>query len=350
MEPDSRVFVTTPPSRAAWTDILDDSDALAFQTPFWLDCISEVTGYRDASRLYVTEEGRTILLPLVAGRTPSSGVVEEMSLPFGWGFGGLVAPGGINDKDVEAVVGDLVSRAERRISVRPNPLAVSIWERAAGDRVERVSRLAHILALEGGAGVVWKSRFRGEARTAVRKAERSAVIVETDTTGRLVPAFYELYCRSAERWARQSGELRLRARLRRRRQEPLRKYTVVADRLGERCRIWLASIGGRPAAAIVVLTQGQNASYWRGAMDERLAGPARANYLLHWRAIEHAASSGCGYYHMGETGLDSSGISQFKTRFGAEPHAYFEYRFGPPPAHTSSVRQLARFARNPLRL
>ena len=343
MEPDSRVFVTTPPARATWTEILDESDALAFQTPSWLDCICELTGYRDASRLYVTEEGRTILLPVVVGPALSSGVVEEMSLPYGWGFGGLIAPGGINERDVEAVVGDLLSRPERRVSVRPNPLHVSTWERAAGERVQRVSRLAHILALDGGPEEVWEKRFRGATRTAVRKAERSAVVVEADSTGRLVPAFYELYHRSVQRWARQSGELRLRANWRRLRQEPLRRYRVVADRLGEDCRIWLASVDGQPAAAIVVLTQGQNASYWRGAMDEKLAGPACANQLLQWQAIEHAASSGCRHYHMGDSG--SAGVSLFKAQFGAQPHPYFEYRFGATPAAKPFVGQVLRRAR-----
>ena len=327
-ERDSGNLVTTPAPRATWTELLRDSDALAFQTPLWLDCICEVTGYQDASRLYVTEQGKRILLPLVS-RSVSGGVVDEMSLPYGWGFGGLLAPGGIDERDVDLVLGDLISRPERRISVRPNPLGVSTWEQVAGDRVQRVTRRAHILALEGGAPAVWERRFRGEARTAVRKAERSAVVVEADTTGRLVPDFYELYRRSFQRWARGSGEHSLAARWRRRREEPLEKYRLIADRLGEGCRIWLASVGGRPAAAIVVLTQGENASYWRGAMDERLAGPVRANYLLHWRAIEHAAASGCRYYHMGETGPAAAGLNQFKTRFGAEPHAYFEYGIGP---------------------
>jgi hypothetical protein len=328
MERPSGALVKTPAPRATWADVLEEADALAFQTPVWLDCICEVTGYRDASRLYVTEEGKTIVLPLVS-RTVAHGVVEELSLPYGWGFGGLLAPGGIDERDIDGVVGDLVSRPQRRISVRPNPLGVSIWEGAVGERVQRVSRRAHILALEGGPEVVWEKRFRGEARTAVRKAERSAVVVEADTTGRLVPAFYELYRRSFQRWARGSGEHSLATRWRRRREEPLKKYRLVAERLGEGSRIWLASIGGSPAAAIVVLTQGENASYWRGAMDERLAGPVRANYLLHWHAIEHAASSGCRYYHMGETGPAAAGLNQFKTRFGAEPHAYFEYRIGP---------------------
>jgi len=61
-------------------------------------------------------------------------------------------------------------------------------------------------------------------------------------------------------------------------------------------------------------------------MDEELAGPTRANYLLHKLAIEEACAEGCQHYHMGESGGNPA-LAQFKTRFGAEPHCYCEYHF-----------------------
>jgi hypothetical protein len=60
-------------------------------------------------------------------------------------------------------------------------------------------------------------------------------------------------------------------------------------------------------------------------MDAELAGPTRANYLLHQYAIREACETGCRYYHFGETGRSSS-LAFFKTRFGADAHAYSEYR------------------------
>jgi hypothetical protein len=59
-------------------------------------------------------------------------------------------------------------------------------------------------------------------------------------------------------------------------------------------------------------------------MDRALAGPTRANYLLHSLAIEEACAARCRAYHMGESG-ESSSLAQFKSRFGARPHAYAEY-------------------------
>jgi lipid II:glycine glycyltransferase (peptidoglycan interpeptide bridge formation enzyme) len=97
----------------------------------------------------------------------------------------------------------------------------------------------------------------------------------------------------------------------------------MARTLGEACRVWVAWAEGQPAAAILVL-QGTNAHYTRGMMDKDLAGPTRANYLLHQLAIEDACNAGCRHYHMGETGSSSS-LAQFKTRFGALPHRYAEY-------------------------
>jgi hypothetical protein len=87
----------------------------------------------------------------------------------------------------------------------------------------------------------------------------------------------------------------------------------------------VAREGERPVAAIVVLRHGSSAAYWRGAMDEPRAGPTRANYLLHRLAIEEACLDGARYYHMGETGTSET-LAQFKTRFGAEPYSYYEYR------------------------
>jgi lipid II:glycine glycyltransferase (peptidoglycan interpeptide bridge formation enzyme) len=247
----------------------------------------------------------------------------EASFPPGWGIGGIVAPGGVRPADAAAVFADLAGRRVVRTSLRPNPLDAELWSAARPPSAVAVPRLAHVLSLEGGFERVWKERFTGTARTAVRKAERSGVRVELDTSGRLVPVLYELLERSVERWAGQLHEPRALARWRTHRRDPLRKFELMAEALGEACRIWVAWAGGRPAAAILVL-QGTNAHYTRGMMDKDLAGPTRANYLLHQLAIEDACGAGCRHYQMGETGSSSS-LAQFKTRFGALPHPHSEY-------------------------
>jgi hypothetical protein len=169
--------------------------------------------------------------------------------------------------------------------------------------------------------------FRGTARTATRKAERASLRVECGTHGRHLDAFYDLYRRSIKRWARQTRKPVWFALWQAARRDPPEKFASVAERMGEQCRTWVAWHGDTPAAALICLVHGESASYWRGCMDKQIAGPTRANYLLHKLAIEDACASGCRYYHMGETGA-SSLLAQFKAALGAQPHRYAEYRFG----------------------
>ena len=74
-----------------------------------------------------------------------------------------------------------------------------------------------------------------------------------------------------------------------------------------------------------VVLQGQNAYYFRGAMDERMK-EFRPNDLLMARAIEDACRAGCRSYYMGDSGWSPS-AGDFKERFGARPLRYSEYRF-----------------------
>jgi lipid II:glycine glycyltransferase (peptidoglycan interpeptide bridge formation enzyme) len=318
-----RVGVTTPADRQSWEQVLaSDPRALVTQTPAWLDCLCDVGGYADASRLYELADGRRLVLPL-ARRVGAGGIASQASLPESWGFGGPVAEGGLQPGDAEIVLADLAGSRALRTSVRPNPLDAQLWEKGLPPGAIAVPRLAHVLDLEGGFDRVWADRFTSHTRRSVQKAERSNLTVECDTTGRLVPVYYGLYERSLERWADTLHEPLWLARLRARRRDPQRKIEALARALGASARVWVASLDGRPAAAILVL-QGANAHYTRGAMDRELAAPTRANQLLHRLAIEDACRAGCRAYHMGESGT-SSGLARFKEGFGARPYPYAEY-------------------------
>jgi hypothetical protein len=316
--------VHSPADESAWLAALDSSnEALAFHTPNWIASICESDRYTNATRLYDFGDGRRLILPLVRRRTAPRSIATAASLPYGWGFGGPAGPGTVRPEEAALVLADLGRGSTLRTSVRPNPLAAAPSQLPDGVHVIPIQRSAHVLELGGDFDHV-ERRFSSSARRDLRRAEQSSLRVEADSSGRLVSVFYELYVKSAERWTR-GRRLPALARARLLRRDPPRKFEVVARRMGEACRIWVASVDDRPAAAIIVLTQGVNASYWRGAMDRELAGPTRANFLLHSRAIEEACRNGRRYYHMGETDPGSS-LARFKAHFGAEVHPYVEYR------------------------
>ena len=317
------VDVTTPAPRDAWHTFADQSsDALAFQTPEWTDVVCHDGTWQDSSRLYTLSDGRQAVLPVlsVSRRLRRS---ADASMPYGWGFGGILTAGRVESAVVAAVARELATRPGRSLSVRPG--ATVDWE-VARLHATPSPRRAHVLDLSGGFEHVWSERFRSQARTAVRKAERSGVEVELRRDPAAVDECYPLYERSIERWASASRLPTALARRRLRSQEPIGKLRSAALGLGRSCEYWIARVDGRPVAFIVVLRQGAQASYWRGAMDIELAGRVRANDLLHARAIEHACVEGCTAYNMGETGQSAS-LAQFKERFGAASVRYEEFHF-----------------------
>jgi len=317
--------VISPAPRDVWHKLLEeDPEALVTKTPAWLDCICSTGDYEDASRLYENSEGCRSVLPMVRRKGLPVVLTSQFSQPSSWGIGGLVVPGTIRVEDVGAVFSDLLSRPFLRTSIRPNPRAGEIWAAAAPPGVISIPRLAHVLDLDGGFSQVWMKRFNSRTRNKIRKAEKAGLVVERDTSGELVPVFYDLFRQSISRWASRQNEPPWMARWRGRRRDPITKFESIAQFLGDACRIWVAWFKGQPAAAILVL-QGNNAHYTRGAMDKDLAGLTQANYLLHRLAIEEACQAGCRYYHMGETGA-SVQLAQFKTRFGARAYPYAEYR------------------------
>jgi hypothetical protein len=309
----------SPAPRAEWRAILEhDRDALVTQTPEWTDAVCAVTGMRDASRLYEFGDGRRLVLPAVERARPRR-LTTVASFPPAWGFGGLT---GHRPRagEAAAVLGDLRASRVLAARVRPNPLQQADWAAIPG--VVALPRRAHVVDLAGGFDRVWRERFSKRARNHVRRAEHAGLEIELDTTGRLASVFEALFARSVARWARRQHEPQALARLRARRRDPPGKLARVMAGLGGDGRLWVAWSGGRPAAAILVL-QGANAHYTRGAMDEELAGPTRANYLLHARAIEDACHAGCASYHMGESGSSRS-LAQFKEAVGGRPHDYAE--------------------------
>jgi lipid II:glycine glycyltransferase (peptidoglycan interpeptide bridge formation enzyme) len=157
----------------------------------------------------------------------------------------------------------------------------------------------------------------------VRKAQKSGVSVEVDTTGARLPEYFSLMQSSLQRWATQQHEPLLLSRLRARRRASLSKYQALAAAVPSRFRLYLAMLEGRPVAGIVVY-QANTTRYTGGAMVKELAGPVRANYLLHRTAIEDACRAGSTHFDFGESGA-SQGLAVYKTRFGSRPERYRSY-------------------------
>jgi hypothetical protein len=325
-DPDSGLILNTvsPAPRDVWEDALSrDPFALESQSPAWADAMCRSGGFRDASKLYETAEGRMLVLPMLRRSFIGGLVTIDRSNPPACGVGGLLAAGGVRCAEVAAVLDDLSRRRVLAQSVSPGPLEASAWDAAAHPRAAAIQHRVHVLDLQGGWDEVWDRRFNRTSRRGVRYAERQGVTVECGTSGRLLPEYYALMEQAIPRWARLQHEPSWLARRRMHLRDPLEKFEAIGQHLGERFRVWTARVDGRPVAASLVAL-GNNAHEFRAAMDESMKS-YRASDLLQARTIQDACDAGCRYYYLGESG--SGPLGTFKERFGARPVDFPEYRF-----------------------
>jgi hypothetical protein len=343
--PRGTVRVVAPVPRAEWERIFrSDPDAVATQSPDWLDCLRRARGFADASRLYELPDGRRLVLPLAARRHGGIRVTEE-SWPYGWGYGGVLAEGGASERDIAVVLADLVRRPVVRTAVTPMPLQAARWAAAAPSRAHRVPYTTRVLDLQDGFDAVWKG-YRGSARRWTRKAERLGVDVRC-VSGRdasaALAAFAEMYRRSVDRWAEQRGQpLRIARLLAARRNVPGQVGAAVAG-MGERCVLWSATLHGEPLAVNVVLKGATQDMWWLGTMNTEVARSTGASYLLQSRMAEDACSRGVRHLHLGESD-PGSGVDEFKAGFGARQVGYDALRFERVPLSRTEHALRSAFA------
>lgn len=315
--PPAAVAVTSPVPRNVWAALLrSDQGAVVTQSLAWRDAVFADRRYQDVSRLYEFASGRRIVLPLARRRRATNWTAVTASWPSVWGVCGPICQDGqVSAAEAAAVLADVARPATVAAEIQLREGAGDVWlGEARGYRVSE--RGCHVLDLAGGFSEVWSHRFRGTARTAVRKAERSGLDVAVDRSGQAVGVFFDLYEKSINRWAAMQHEPVVLTRWRTIRATSPRMMAAVSRNFGKDCEIWVARANGAPAAAIVVLRSGSNAKYWRGAMDKELATPARANEYLHSLAIEEACRDGCRYYEMGQS-RPGSPLAAFKEKLGA---------------------------------
>jgi CelD/BcsL family acetyltransferase involved in cellulose biosynthesis len=346
-------------ARPAWEDLVThDANIALSKTPEWADCICSSSHFSDATLLFRGEDGRQLVLP----RVRKTGIPTVLGLfespPPGWGLGadasGFLSEGGpASPNQTQSLIEEIRRHPGLRTRIMVGAGDATIWASVTPRAIYSTVRTAQVLDLRGGFSTVWSQRFTSKVRSNSRKAERRDVVVESDSTGRLVPVFDGLYRSSVDRWAQERGHPLSLMRWRAQRVDPQSKFATVARRLGERCTIWIAWRGGEPLAGIFVLTRGTRATYWRGAMDKERARGTGANELLHRHAIEAACADERHSYDFGL--YQTEELKRFKSTFGAREVPVHVYHFERLPTAAAeakchnvakhAVRAVARLAR-----
>ena len=276
------------------------------------------------------------MLPLIE-QNFLPGLKQAGNYPAGFGHGSLLATGGLRASDVATVVADLQGLG---LSLRiggGHHTAVQ-WSAGlltpgavapAGSSVVEVPRRVDVIELSMGYQEYLTRTVRRGTRQSVAKATRNGVEIECDTTGRLIPVFYDLYLSWVERWIPRSGLPPELARHSALKQEPYAKFETVAALMGDRCRVFVAWHQGRAVASCINFVHGEHAIGWRSYSVKELAGPVAANTATQVAGIRNAMESGCRFFDLGQSG-DVSNLQSFKNSLGATPRQVVDLRIEPP--------------------
>jgi Acetyltransferase (GNAT) domain len=324
------VRVTVPVPGSIWQQVADsDPAAMPFQQPAWRDCVCASGEWRDTSRLYQVAGGRQLVLMMArrTGRPPL--LAREASWPVGWGTGGLLATGGVRPDDAALVASDLAGSRVLSTTVRPAFGAASAWS-GVGRQAFTIPRAVHVAdcgcSFEEYLARSVTRRARSRIRATQRHAEAAGIVITSGNSPELVQALYQVYLRWADWRAAQRNIPQGVARWRARRAEPATKFSTVASRLGEGCRIWVAWWEGRPVAADISLYAGQAAIGWRAFIDRTAPARFRLAELLAAEVLRYTCESGYRYLELGESGGRAS-LAHTKTRLGGQEHQLAEYCF-----------------------
>ncbi len=280
-----------------------------FVTPTWARILDEAgMGFRSTAMLGTDGSGE-LLLPMARKNGPF-GTAAVRSMPWGTYGGPLVTgePGGA----AEALAAHLRHTLGLGwFLATPGP-----WEHVPiGSPFATYS--TQLLDLSRGLDGLWKGLDK-DARNQVRQAERAGVEVTIDNSPSAFDEYYAMLDASAQRWGRMDPG------------KPKSLFDAIARLTTEATtRLWLAHVEGRPAAGALCFYGASEVFYWSGAMHAEHAR-SRANNLIQWRIIDHAAKHGYATYNMGASG-ELEGVRRFKSGFGSQPRDYPAYFIGTGP-------------------
>ena len=319
--------VTTPAPLPQWNAVLAaDPGATALQTPAYLAAALKAGGGRDISRLYTLTDGRRLVLPLIE-ESFLPGLRQAGDHPAGFGHGSVLATGGLRRSDVATVVSDL-QRLGLSIRIGGGHHTADQWSAGLIPGVVEIPRRVDVVDLSMGYDEYLTRTVRRGTRQSVAKAARNGVEIDVDTTGRLIPVFYDLYLSWVERWIPRSGLPPALARHSALKQEPYAKFATVAALLGDSCRVFVAWHQGRAVASCINLVHGEHAIGWRSYSIKELASPVAANTATQVAGIRDAMDSGCRVFDLGQSG-DVSNLQSYKNSLGATPRQVVDLRIEP---------------------
>jgi hypothetical protein len=172
----------------------------------------------------------------------------------------------------------------------------------------------HLLSLDRDPESLLKGFHKSSIQRSIRKAQKEDLEVTEGNSGADMEAFYRLHLLTRKKHGVPI--------------QPFRFFRALWDALfpTNMVTLLLARYRGRFVAGMIILWFKGVAYYKFGASDDRFEH-TRVNQLLMWTAIVMACARGCDLFDFGRTSLSSTGLTEYKRRWGGVETPLYHARF-----------------------
>ncbi len=296
------IEATAPSTVPDWDEqVLQFREGCIFHTRGWLEVLRQSYGFRPLFLVLKKNEKWAGLLPVVEVCSPLTGC-RGVALPFS----DFCPPLSTEPDVLESLWGAALSLGTQR-----NWRYLDTRGGGAPDgEPPSIEHYAHILDLTPSQDDLFAG-FRPTLRTAIRKAQKSGLTVETARSLESIREFHRLQVMTRRRQGLPPQPAGFFEKL---------HECLVAKNCGE---IVLARHGRRAIAGAVFLWLGHRAVFKFGASDPRWLA-FRSNNLVMWAGIQSCRNHGIQSLHLGRTSIHNAGLRRFKLGWGTveTPLAY----------------------------
>jgi GNAT acetyltransferase-like protein len=300
-----------------WADLVERRGVSSmFHTPGWLEALRRTYGFGPVA-FTDSPPGESLTNGLVFCRVASWMTGRRLvSLPFSDHCEPLTqSPEGLSGM-LTSIKGLLV-REGRYTELRP---LIAI---PATDGFDTTSLYClHSIDLSAPLSTIFARFHRSHTQRAIRKGERSGLVVEVGRSAGILSEFYALLALTRQRHGMPV--------------QPFNWFQNLADCLGESVRVYLARHHGRPVAGIVTVAHKSTLVFKYGGSNSAYNRYGGMSLLL-WQAIQDAKARGLVEFDLGRSDLSNAGLIAFKDHLGARRLTLTYYRYKGRP--TSARRE-----------
>jgi CelD/BcsL family acetyltransferase involved in cellulose biosynthesis len=312
------ILCVDPRTDPLWKQLVEKRTSSVFHAPAWLHVLHEAYGLDVRSVIVVNDAGEPLaglpfchITDIVGDRV--------VSLPFSDYCDPLVEDEALWQAMVETLpaTGDaIVLRClHNRLPLRDprfTPFKKARW---------------HGLSLQPDLEVLWQN-LHGSARRAIKKAERSGVIIRLAEDETELRAFFELHLQVRQH-----------------------KYRLLAQPYQMFASLWKHFIATRDGCLLLATYQDQIIAgilflAWKDTLYYKFNASAldhlapRPNDLMMWEAIQYARARGYAHLDFGLSDWDQEGLVRYKRKFASEEKSIEFLRYAPASSCPSPGQQV----------